>query len=394
MKILFLSRWFPYPANNGSKLRIYNLLRGLEARHDVTLLSFSDQLKPDGTNEALRVGSLSMAVRVIQWREFNPNSARSQWGFLSLKPRSLVDTFSPEMAETISTLLQGQRFDLIIASQLPMAAYASYFGDTPAIFDELEIGLNLPEMNRAGSWTDRFRRRATWFKQRTYLSRLLRKFRAVTVVSEKERELAKRNFPSARRVVVIPNCLNLDEYRSARAETKPNTLIFTGSFRYRVNFEAMEWFVGKVFPLVLEKAPSAQLIVTGDHAGMLLPSLQNVTLAGYVDDIHSLITSSTVALAPLWSGGGTRLKILEALALGTPVVSTSKGAEGLDIEPGKNALVADDPIEFANAVIRLLEEPNLRRRLSEAGRKLVRERYSVEVMNDAFGSLLQTVVPL
>jgi glycosyltransferase involved in cell wall biosynthesis len=133
--------------------------------------------------------------------------------------------------------------------------------------------------------------------------------------------------------------------------------------------------VGKVFPLVLQKVPAAQLIITGDHADLPLPSMKNALLAGYVNDIKSLIASSTVALAPLWSGGGTRLKILEAMAMGTPVVATSKGAEGLEVEPGTHLFVADDPETFAEAVVRLLSEPELRRRLAVSGKDLVSARY-------------------
>jgi glycosyltransferase involved in cell wall biosynthesis len=392
MKILFLSRWFPYPADNGSKLRIYNLLRGLKRRHDATLLSFSDQ--PQGESEARELRSLCSEVHVVAWREFDPRRARAKLGFLSLKPRSLVDTFSSEMAGKISNLLGERHFDLVIASQLPMAAYAPYFKDLPAIFEELEIGLSLPDSNRPAGWRERLRRRAGWFKHRGYLSRLLKNFRAVTVVSDAEKELALRNVRNAPKVAVIPNCLNMDEYRDVRAQPMPNTLIFSGSFRYRVNYEAMQWFVAEVFPLVLDKLPSANLIVTGDHAGLSLPSRRNVTLAGHVDDIRSLIASSTVALAPLWSGGGTRLKILESLALGTPVVSTHKGAEGLDVVHGKSALLADDPVEFANSVIRVLENSELRRNLSEAGRRLVGERYSFEGMSAAFEDLLQSIASL
>lgn len=392
MKILFLSRWFPYPANNGSKLRVYNLLRGLKQRHDVTLLSFSDQ--PQGQEDASAIRSICSDVRVVPWREFDPQSTRAKLGFLSLKPRSIVDTFSPEMAEKISRLSSDQRYDLVIASQLPMAAYFPYFENTPAVFEELEIGLSLPGSSRTAGWKSRLRHTITWMKFREYLRRSLGAFRAVTVVSEMEKELVLRNFPNVRKLFVIPNGLNMDEYRNVRVEPVPHTLVFTGSFRYRVNYEAMQWFVGKVFPLVLDKVPSANLIVTGDHAGLSLPSTRNVTLTGHVDDIKSLIASSTVALAPLWSGGGTRLKILESLALGTPLVSTRKGTEGLDVIDGRTVLLADDPVEFAEAVIRVLETPSLRRSLSEEGRRLVGERYSFDVMNAAFDSLLQSAVPL
>jgi glycosyltransferase involved in cell wall biosynthesis len=116
----------------------------------------------------------------------------------------------------------------------------------------------------------------------------------------------------------------LNGYESYQSALVPNQLIFSGSFRYQANYEAMLWFISEVFPKILERVPDAQLIITGDHANLSIPPVSNVTLVGHVSDINTLIASSWVSLAPLLSGGGTRLKILEAMA-GTPVVSTSKG---------------------------------------------------------------------
>ena len=373
MKILFLSRWFPYPTNNGSKLRIYNLLRGLSKHHDVTLLSFADQ--PNVNPEAPEVRSICSEVQIIPWREFDPNSARAKLGFLSLKPRSIIDTFSPEMAQAITQTLSKQKYDVVIASQLQMAAYYPYFQNIPALFEEIEIGLIYGQANTSVDKAQRLRHTFTWFKLRMYLSQLLRSFKAVTVVSEQEQKLIAQNFPHIKNIQVIPNCVNMDDYKDIHVEAKPNTLIFTGSFRYHANHEAMVWFVRDVFPLILEKVSDAQLIITGDHADLPLPSNQSVTLAGYVDDVKGLIASSSVALAPLWSGGGTRLKILEAMAIGTPVVATTKGAEGLDAQTGKHLLVTDEPDKFAKYAINLLADGDLRQKMAGNAHRFVREKY-------------------
>ena len=196
-----------------------------------------------------------------------------------------------------------------------------------------------------------------------------------------------RNFPRHKdQVEAIPNCIDISEYSSANVEKKANTVIFTGPFKYRVNYEAMLWFVGEVFPLVLKKIPDAKLVITGDHENLPLPSSQNIILAGFVEDIKSLIASSVVAIAPLQSGGGTRLKILEAMAIGTPVVATSKGAEGLDAKPGENLLVTDEPKMFASYVINLLQDRALRDRISVNATSLVAEQYDCsKVMLKFFG---------
>ena len=391
MKILFLSRWFPFPVNNGSKIRIYNLLRGLSQHHDVTLLSFADQ--PGVSPEAAQVKSICREAHVVPWREFDPRSWRSRLAFFSLKPRSVVDTFSPEMAAKISSLLKMEKFDLVIASQFPMAVYYPYFGQTPALYEEVELGLSYGDAHDpTGGWKKRLRHSLTWFKLRRYFSQLLGVFRACTVASEQERQLLQKLFPGNRNeIVVVPNCVNVEEYGDIRVGTQPAQLVFTGSFRYHTNYEAMVWFVGQVFPLILEKVPSAQLVITGDHADLPLPSMKNVTLAGYVDDIKALIAASAVSLAPLWSGGGTRLKILEAMAIGTPVVATSKGAEGLDAVSGEHLFVADDPEQFAGDVIRLLQDPGLRARISSHARMLVGEKYDWAGILPALLGLLERV---
>jgi len=374
MKILFLSRWFPYPANNGSKLRIYNLLRGLSQNHDVTLLSFADQ--PNVNLEALEIRSICAEVHVVPWKEFDPRSWRARLAFLSLKPRSVVDTFSSEMAQKIARLLNGQKYDLVIASQLPMAAYYPYFGRVPALFEEVELGLSYGHAHDSSGGLKHLRHALTWFKLRTYFSQLLKSFRACTVVSEQERQLLKNIFPAHKQEIeVIPNCVNVKDYEQIHVEQKPNQLVFSGSFRYHTNYEAMVWFVRDVLPKILQEIPQAQLVITGDHLGLPLPPSPNVTLAGYVDDIGALIASSSVSLAPLWSGGGTRLKILEAMAIGTPVVATSKGAEGLDARRGEHLLIADTPESFAECVLHLLHDRELHDRISSNARQLVGENY-------------------
>ena len=373
MKILFLSRWFPYPMNNGSKIRIYNLLRGLSQHHDVTLLSYADQ--PGVSSETPEVREISSKVVVVPWKEFDPNTISARLAILSLKPRSIVDTFSPEMAQAITKILNEQTYDLIIASQLQMAAYYPYFQGVPAIFEEFEIGL-FHDRAFSPDGKIRFRQALTWFKLRIYFFQLLNAFQACTVASEQERQLLVRNFPGFKKqVAIIPNCLNLDEYQGFRVDKKPNTLIFSGPFKYRVNYDAMLWFVGEVFPLILEQIPDTQLIITGDHANLPMPSTQNITLSGYVDDIKSLIASCSISIAPLLSGGGTRLKILEAMALGTPVVATSKGAEGLDARSGDHLLVADSSHEFAESVIKLLKDGGESQKLISNAQQLVRRDY-------------------
>ena len=288
-------------------------------------------------------------------------------------------------------LVRAHKYDLVIASQLSMAAYQPYFRGVPALFEEAEIGLSYGDAHHAADVRKRLRHAFTWFKLRMYLSRLLGAFRACTVASEQERQLFARNFSTlSRSVEVIPNCVQVSEYEGRLSSPERNQLIFSGSFRYRANYEAMLWFVRDVFPLVLERFPDAHLVITGDHADLPFPSRPEVTLAGHVEDIKSLTASSRASIAPLLSGGGTRLKILEAMAMGVPVVSTSKGAEGLDAVPGEHLLVADLPEDFAACVVNVLKDDPLRDRLAANGHLLVKQKYNWETVLPRFMQLAES----
>jgi len=149
------------------------------------------------------------------------------------------------------------------------------------------------------------------------------------------------------------------------------------------------WFLEKVYPLILEHVSDTQLVITGDHANLPLPMAKNIHLTGYVQDIKSLIASSDASIVPIWSGGGTRLKILEAMALGTPVVSTSKGAEGLFAANGRSILVADEPERFASGVTRILLDKQFGRQLASNGLQLVKKQYDWAQMMPRFLQMIE-----
>ena len=389
MKVLFLSSWFPYPTNNGSKLRIYNLLRGLAVEHEITLITFADQ--PDIDPDVPELTSICQDIRVIPWQPYNPHSLRARLGFLSMMPRSAVDTYSPEMQRTIEEMVASGKFDVVIASQWGMAGYSNCFQEVPALFEEVEAGLLYEQYTQAGSLKERVRYGLSWAKHRHYLTKLLKDFNACTVVSEKEKQLLIGIEPDYKIVETIPNCINLDDYHKNSRPSNPNTLIFTGSFRYHANYEAMVWFLEEVFPLILVQIPDVQLTITGDHANKLLPMQKNVSLVGYVDDIQSLIAASSVSIVPLLAGGGTRLKILEAMALFTPVVSTTKGAEGISAHHGSNILIADTPEAFAASVIRLLQNPEFGQSVAKDAYRLVSEHYNWLIVMPRFVDLAEKV---
>lgn len=389
MKILFLSRWFPWPTSNGSKLRIYNLLRGLAAQHEISLLSFIEQPTVDTQSPA--ICSLYHTAQVIPWKPYAAQNLRARLGYFSFAPRSIVDTFSLDMARCIQETLSTRQFDLIIASQIDAASYGSYFQKVPALYEEVEIGGIYEQFTQAPSIPLRLRYGLTYWKHRYYLARQLRYFQACTVASERERQLVADIAPTGKIIEVIPNCINWADYQVERRAER-DTLIFTGPFGYRANYDAMVWFLREVYPIIQTAIPHIRLTITGDHANLPLPPAANVTLTGFVTDVRPLVAQSWVSLAPLRSGGGTRLKILEAMALGTPVVATTKGAEGLDVQPNEHLLIGDTPEAFAQAVIRLCQEPHLRSSLAAKALVVAREKYNWSTTLPRFLHLVERVV--
>lgn len=389
VRVLYLTRWFPHPSNNGSKIRIYNLMRRIAAHHQVTLLSFADTPHVNVDAPALR--AICQEIYVVPWKPFQPDGLKAKAAFFNPSPRSVVDTFSPEMAARIETLLSSGAYDLVVASEFDCANYSARFNGTPAIFEDPELGAIYEEYALARSVKKRVRHYLTWLKQRRHLRRLLQNFRACTVVSERERELVSMIAPHYKPIEVVPNCITVSDYVDVQERPEPDTLIFTGSFSYYPNYEAMVWFLRDVFSQVLAEIPDTHLRITGDHQNRPLPNKQNVTLTGFVEDIRPLIAASWISIAPIWQGGGTRLKILEAMALRTPVIATSKGAEGLDVQQGEHLLIADTPADFAAATLRLLRDAPLRQRLVENGYRLVCEKYDWDQVAPHFLQLMEWV---
>jgi len=345
MKILFLSNWFPYPPDNGSKLRIFQLLRVLAEEHNVTLLSFTD--KPDVKPEK-ELCELCESIHLVHRRIYQPLRMSAIIGLLSCKPRSFVDTYSQEMEKLIRLEISSKTYDLVIASELNMVVYWRVYKGVVSILEDVELGILKAKITHSRSWWKKARHTLSWLKLRTYLRRIP---------------------PPEVGIEVIPNFINIHNYQGIEKEIRPNSMIFMGSFRYFANYDAMIWFLTNIFPLIRSKVSEASLIITGDHAELPLPTIEN--------------------LVPLRVGGGTRLKILESMALRTPIVSTSKGAEGLEVIPGKHLLIADTPEEFADCVLRLMADTAFREQMAESAYDLLQEKYDARSVAPKVRNLIQ-----
>jgi glycosyltransferase involved in cell wall biosynthesis len=174
----------------------------------------------------------------------------------------------------------------------------------------------------------------------------------------------------------------------------PNTLVFNGALTYSANYDAMRYFLSEIHPRIRREESAVSLTITGSTAGVDLSALpldRSVHLSGQVEDVRPLVAGASVCVVPIRQGGGTRLKILEAMALGTPVVATAKAAEGLAVTPEEHILIADDPAGFTAQVLRLLRDPALRQRLARDARRLVEGTYDWPAIGRQFTQLVETV---
>lgn len=369
MRILFLSRWFPHPVNNGARIRIFNLLQALRIEHAVALIAFAEEDIPQASLAAMQ--AICDDVRVVPYHGFRPGSVRARLGFFSPTPRSVIDTFNPEMLAVVEQVAAAWRPDFVIASEIDMLRYALAVKDAGRVLEELELAVPYDAYHSAPRGVARLRKRLTWWKLERYLRRTLPDFDLVTVVSPREQELAQRVCPPSLPVRIVPNGADLVTLRQVQATPQPGTLIYSGALSYYANYDAVHYFLAEIFPLILAQAPATRLLVTGSTAGVAfdqLPQTPNVHFTGYLESVWPAVAGSWVSIVPLRLGGGTRLKIIESLALGTPVVATTKGAEGLGLTAGVEITIADTPQLFAEKVLALLRDAERRHQFSARGR--------------------------
>lgn len=395
MNILFLSTWFPYPPDNGSKIRVHHLLNALAARHQVTLLAFAfGTAKPEGWS---KLDSLCHRCDAVHLDPHRAGRLARTFRFFSTTP--LATQSKPQMRRKVASALEQQPFDVVVASTKGMASYALTVPErTVKVLEEHNaISRQLWERYRQQTTPmQRLRCWVSWRKYRAYESRILSRFDLCTMVSNQDRAATlELTSGQGTRVEVVPNGVDCSHNRLGHARAMPNRLVFNGSLTFAANYHAMQFFVKEIFPLIRKVVPEIVLTITGAVEGVDTASLKavdGIQLSGYVEDIRSLVASATVCVVPIRQGSGTRLKLLEAMALGTPVVATEKGAEGLDVVDGQHLLIADEPEHFAAQTIALLRNDELRERLRLNARKLVERRYDWANIGQQFVDLVERTV--
>jgi polysaccharide biosynthesis protein PslH len=335
-------------------------------------------------------------VEVVRRSPFWQDPRKKFTGHFAMVPRDVISTFSPEMAEITGRVLQTHQYDAVICSVANVAPYAFPKNNTPLILEEHNFMTSWMEERyqtqhspgkKIAAWI-------TWQKCRRYERWLFPHFDACTMVSHRDCQAVETAIPACSgRVSVIPNGVDVEFHLPGQSLPQPDKLVFNGPLSYYANADAVQFFVSEIMPLLHKQRPEVHLTVTGRTDGADLSYLpdQHIAVTGFLEDVRPAIAQSWACVVPLRIGGGSRLKILQAMALGTPVVSTSKGAEGLDVTNERDILIADEPAAFANQTLRLLQDPDLRTRLARNGRALVEAKYSWAEIGKSFSTLVAEV---
>jgi polysaccharide biosynthesis protein PslH len=396
MKILFLSSWYPYPPINGAKLRILNLIKQLSLSHQIHLVSFANTIPvSDARAHIPDMLKYCKTVEVFQKKSFNRKTASSFLSFFSRLPRYLAETYSPEFDNCVKKAIQTEEFDVVIASEVTAITWTSIIATQqsriPVILDSIEIGQRRDAYHRQNRIVKRVRYGMMLLKDQWLTRSVLRNANVCIVPSEIEKGYIRELAPGGLQIEVVPHCLEIKDYWLENRSIDPASLVFVGSFSHHPNKDGLIFFLKEILPEIKREVPDVVVKIAGSLNGCTPEELTtdpSVQFLGLIPNVKDLVGNSYASIVPIRIGAGTRVKIIESMALGTPVISTSKGAEGLKVKSGKNILIADNPLEFAKQTVQLLHNRNLRDQISVGGLQLVSVEYSTRILKERYESIL------
>ena len=387
-RVLFVMPYLPSPPRFGGQRRLHGLVSGLAATHDVSVLSLVDP--SEDQSESLRA-TQAYCRDVVTMPNRRYAAGRAKKRILQLG--SLLSSRSYEwlvhrndgLDSALNLMLERERYAVVHFEFPHMASYrirnATARAPRPAfLLDEHNIEYDLAR--QVGVLGASALRRAysaiNSRKMHAEERRVWARFDGCTLTSARDQGMLLADAPETR-TAVVPNGVDLDFFRAgATPEARaPTTLLFFGAIDYYPNTDAMLFFTRDILPLLRSRVPRVLLSIVGRRPPESITALRSteVEVTGAVEDVRPYLDRAAVVIVPLRVGGGTRLKILEALAMGKAVVSTSLGAEGLHVVPGRDLLIADDAETFAAQIRRLLDDPELADRIGKAGRRVVEAHY-------------------
>lgn len=389
---LVLTPRFPWPLDDGGRIVLWQALRAVARSYDVTLVSLVPAAEAD---RPLPPAVTELGVRVVRVPHRPPwtpvallRGAIGRWPYMLERYRV------PEMDRTLRRLVAERRPALAFVNLLHMATYRDALAGVPVVLRTHDL---------VHLWLERYAERLTNPAARAYARAQARRTRRieaelcaacdlVLAIRAEEAEVFRRLAPGTR-VEVMPVGVETGRYLP-RAPVRPPVVALIGSWDWPPNVDGARAFLERGWPRVRARVPEARLRLAGKHLPAGLAELgrrAGAEVAGYVDDMAVEFAGAAAMVVPLWMGSGVRVKILEALAAGLPVATTTLGAEGLGLERGVHAAFGDTPEELGEAVAGLLERPAQADRMAAAGRELVRTRFSMDAVTERIGQLCGSV---
>lgn len=389
MRLLFVTEKFPYPLDTGGNVRTYHLLRGLAGDHAVTLVAAdSGEVLQEHIDHVRMYCSSIVLARTPTW---------TPWRDLRVLVRSIFNDEPVVMARRYRCELAEALRELLSASQASASPEAIYFNHLDAamylplvpagvgkILDEHNVVANQVASMAAAeeSLPRRLVLRRDQARVARHEVRLANQMDICLACSDADAD-SLRALGVSRPIAVIPNGVDIEYFHPAAGPDSPGdkpAAVFVGTLDYDPCERGVWHFCINILPLIRKKLPEFRLLVVGRNPSERLRRFADrdhgVVLTGRVEDVRPYLARAQVCVVPLLSGSGTRLKILEAMAAGVPVVSTTIGAEGIAAENGRHIWLADQPDEFSSRVLQLLAEPALTLQMRDSARQLVTERYS------------------
>ena len=392
MRILYVCHRFPYPPKRGGKIRPFNMIRHLSASHEVVVASLARS--PAEAEEGRGLAAHCAHYEMVTVR--NPVQVARMIARLPTRAPSSIGFFhSPDLARRIRVLLATEDFDLVFVHCSSVAHYVRHVRGIPKILDFGDMdSQKWLEYGRCKPFPLSLDYRLEGVKLEAEEKRLARNFELCTATTRAEWETLE-SYRSGTATDWFPNGVDSEYFAPSTEPYDVDTISFVGRMDYFPNQECMFRFCREAFPRIRERRPQAKLVIVGadpSTAIRKLGELPGVTVTGSVPDVRPYLHRSALMVAPLAIARGTQNKILEAMAAGVPVVTSSVAAGGVDAVPGEHLLVADSPEEIAAAALRIMDDPELRRCYAQAGRARVLANHAWEASMRRLDGIIERCV--